>query len=436
VSANEALFTRARALFPGGVNSPVRAFGAVGGTPRFITRAEGAYVWDADGRRLLDYVASWGAILLGHAHPAVVEAIREAAGKGTSYGAPTEREIALAERIRAAFPSIEKVRFTSSGTEALMSAIRLARAATERDKILKFAGGYHGHADALLAQAGSGLATMGLPASAGVPAAATRDTLVAPYNDVEAVGRAFEAFPRDIAAVVVEPIAANMGVVLPREGFLESLREMTRGHGALLVFDEVITGFRVARGGAQQLFGITPDLTCLGKVIGGGLPVGAFGGRDGLMDMIAPEGPVYQAGTLSGNPLAMAAGAAALDALAAPGVYERIEATARRLAEGLVTLVGPRAAVVQQGALLTLFFASPTAPHVPTHSLGAPPADYEAVRNADSEAFRRFFHAMLARGILLPPSPFEAWFTTLAHGDEEVDLTLEAARFALAEALG
>jgi glutamate-1-semialdehyde 2,1-aminomutase len=423
VSSNETLFARARALFPGGVNSPVRAWSAVGGTPRFVARGEGAYVWDADGRRLLDYVASWGAILLGHADPAVVEAIREAAGKGTSYGAPTMREIALAERIREAFPSIEKLRFTSSGTEALMSAVRLARAATGRDKVLKFAGHYHGHADGLLVQGGSGLATLGLPASAGVPAAATRDTLVAPFNDVSAVEGAFDTFPHEIAVVVVEPIAANMGLVAPRTGFLESLRDLTRDRGALLVFDEVITGFRVTRGGAQELLGIEPDLTCLGKVIGGGLPVGAFGGSAKLMDLVAPEGPVYQAGTLSGNPLAMAAGAAALDALAAPGVYERLEAMARRLAEGLTALAGPRAAVVQRGAMLTLFFAA------------EPPHDFDAVRRTDAESFRRFFHAMLDRGILLPPSPYEAWFTTLAHGEHEVDATLKAARPALAEAL-
>ena len=411
----------------------MRAYGSVGGTPRFIVRAEGAYVWDAEGTRLLDYVASWGAIVAGHADPAIVEAIRDAAAGGTSYGAPTEREIALAERIRAAMPSIEKIRFTSSGTEAVMSAVRLARGATGRDKILKFAGCYHGHADPLLAQAGSGLATLGLPASAGVTAAATRDTLVAPYNDPAAVEAAFAEFPDSIAAVVVEPIAANMGLVLPRPGFLEALRDLTRRHGALLLFDEVISGFRVARGGAQELYGIAPDLTGLGKVIGGGLPVGAFGGRAEIMDHVAPLGPVYQAGTLSGNPLAMAAGAAALDRLAAPGTYERLEAIAGALAAGLRRAArdagagspgaaAPGVTVVQRGAMLTVFFA----PEVPV--------DYDAVRAADAEAFRRFFHAMLDRGVSLPPSPFEAWFTTLAHGEAEVEDTVAAAREAFAVA--
>jgi glutamate-1-semialdehyde 2,1-aminomutase len=427
VEANEALFARAKELFPGGVNSPVRAYGAVGGTPRFVARASGARVWDVEGGEYIDYVASWGAILLGHAHEGVVAAIREAAGEGTSYGAPTPRESALAERIRGAFPSIEKLRFTSSGTEAVMSAVRLARAATGRDRILKFAGGYHGHADALLVQAGSGLATLGLPASAGVPAAATRDTIVAPFNDAEAVREAFAAFPGEIAAVVVEPVAANMGLVLPRPGFLEALREITRADGALLVFDEVITGFRIARGGAQERFGVTPDLTCLGKVIGGGLPVGAFGGPARVLDLVAPAGPVYQAGTLSGNPLAMAAGTAALDALAEPGVYDQLENNARVLAKGLGEAVGDRGSVVQMGAMLTVFFAPAT------HSPATPPADYAEVQAADRHAFARFFHAMLERGVLLPPSPFEAWFTTMAHGGEEIELTLDAARAAVAE---
>jgi glutamate-1-semialdehyde 2,1-aminomutase len=421
VDTNEALFARARQLFPGGVNSPVRAYGAVGGTPRFVVRASGARVWDVEGGEYIDYVASWGAILLGHAHEGVVAAIREAAGEGTSYGAPTPRESALAERIRRAFPSIEKLRFTSSGTEAVMSAVRLARAATGRDRILKFAGGYHGHADALLVQAGSGLATLGLPASAGVPAAATRDTIVAPFNDAEAVREAFAALPGEIAAVVVEPVAANMGLVLPRPGFLEALREITRADGALLVFDEVITGFRIARGGAQERFGVTPDLTCLGKVIGGGLPVGAFGGPAAILELVAPAGPVYQAGTLSGNPLAMAAGTAALDALAEPGVYDRLEVNARSLATGLAEAVGDRGCVVQMGAMLTLFFAP------------RPPANYAEVQATDGHAFARFFHAMLDRGVLLPPSPFEAWFTTVAHGPEEIELTLDAARAAVAE---
>jgi glutamate-1-semialdehyde 2,1-aminomutase len=417
------LFARARALFPGGVNSPVRAWGAVGGTPRFIARAEGARLWDVEGVEYLDFVASWGAILLGHAHPAVVEALRKAAGKGTSFGAPTPGEVLLGERIRGAMPSIERLRFTSSGTEAVMSAVRLARAFTGRSRILKFAGCYHGHSDALLTQSGSGVATLGLPGSAGVPAAATADTIVAPYNDADAVAALFARVGGEIAAVLVEPVAANMGVVEPRPGFLEALRELTTRHGTLLVFDEVITGFRLGPAGAQGRLGIAPDLTCLGKIIGGGLPVGAFGGRADVMAQIAPDGPVYQAGTLSGNPLAMAAGDAALAAVR-PGDYELLEARTARLAGGLEEVGGGRIAVARSGSLLTVFFAV------------APPRDYEEARSGDAAAFARFFHAMLARGVMLPPSPFEAWFTTLAHGEAEVDRALAAAREALPEALG
>lgn len=415
-TGNEALFARARGLFPGGVNSPVRAFGSVGGTPRFIVRAEGAHVWDADGRRYLDYVSSWGAIVLGHADPVVVEAVREAAGKGTSYGAPTPGEIELAERIRRAMPSVARMRFTSSGTEAVMSAVRLARAHTGREKVVKFAGCYHGHADALLVRAGSGVATLGLPGSAGVPPVATRDTVVVPYNDLDAVAAAFDRLPGEIAAVLVEPVAANMGVVPPADGFLEGLREITLREDALLVFDEVITGFRVGPGGAQTRWGVTPDLTCLGKVIGGGLPVGAFGGRSEIMAGVAPEGPVYQAGTLSGNPLAMAAGAATLARLEDPAAHEALESRGRRLAEGLADAAADRAVVSRVGPLLTVFFAS------------QPPVDYDDARAADGEAYGRFFHAMLDRGVHLPPSPFEAWFPTLAHDDAAVDATVAAAR--------
>jgi glutamate-1-semialdehyde 2,1-aminomutase len=418
------LFDRARGLFPGGVNSPVRAWGAVGGSPRFIARAEGARVWDVDGREYLDFVSSWGAILLGHAHPAVVEAVREAAGRGTSFGAPSPGEIRLAERIRAALPAIERMRFTSSGTEALMSAVRLARAHTGRAKVLKFAGCYHGHADALLTASGSGVATLGLPGSAGVPPAATRDTLVAPYNDIDAVTSLFDELGAEIAAVVVEPVAANMGVVVPREGFLSALRDLTRRHRALLVFDEVITGFRVGPAGAQGRYGIEPDLTCLGKIIGGGLPAAAFGGRADVMSAVAPEGPVYQAGTLSGNPLAMAAGEAALAALSRPGLYDVLEARAERLADGLAAAGGGRVAVPRVGPLLTVFFSP------------APPQNYDEARASDGAAFARFFHGMLERGVMLPPSAFEAWFPTLAHGDAEIDATLAAAREALPEALG
>jgi glutamate-1-semialdehyde 2,1-aminomutase len=424
VATNADLFARAKELFPGGVNSPVRAYRAVGGTPRFLASARGAWVRDVEGREYLDYVSSWGAILAGHADPDVTAAVAAAAAAGTSYGAPAPGEIELAERIRSRMPSLERMRFTSSGTEAVMSAIRLARGATGRARIVKFAGGYHGHTDALLAEAGSGVATLGLPGSAGVPEGATRDTLVLPYNDPEAVQAAFSRYPGEIAAVLVEPVAANMGLVLPRPGFLDALRETTFADGALLVFDEVITGFRVAPGGAQERFGIVPDLTCLGKVVGGGLPVGVFGGPAAIMGQVAPEGDVYQAGTLSGNPVAMAAGCAALDRLADPETYERLEWTTRRLAEGIRAAIqaGPAAglaSVETVASLLTLFWAP------------SPPRDYDEARAADGAAFARFFHAMLERGILLPPSQYEAWFLTLAHGEEEIDLTLEAVPSAL-----
>ncbi|HUP21156.1 MAG TPA: glutamate-1-semialdehyde 2,1-aminomutase [Gemmatimonadota bacterium] len=426
MSGNAELFRRARALFPGGVSSPVRAFGAVGGEPYFVERAAGCRVWDADGREFVDWVSSWGAILLGHADPRVVAAVRRAVERGTSYGAPTPGEIELAERIVAAMPGIERLRFTSSGTEAAMSAVRLARAFTGRAGIVKFAGGYHGHSDALLAEAGSGVATLGIPGSAGVTEGATRDTIVLPYNDPAAVERAFAERGEEIAAVVVEPVAANMGVVAPGPGFLEALRRTTGSQGALLVFDEVITGFRVAPGGAAERFGVEPDLWCLGKVIGGGLPVGAFGGRSEVLATVAPEGPMYQAGTLSGNPLAMAAGAAALEGLAEPGTYEALEATSARLAEGLSEAAGEGVSVARVGPLLTVFFAP------------APPADYAAARAADTAAYARFFHAMLERGVALPPSQFEAWFPTLAHDGAAVDATLAAAReaFVLAREAG
>lgn len=427
VTTNADLFARAKQLFPGGVNSPVRAYRAVGGTPRFVAGARGARVRDVEGREYLDYVSSWGAILVGHADPDITAAVAAAAAAGTSYGAPAPGEIDLAERIRSRMPSLERMRFTSSGTEAVMSAIRVARGATGRTRLVKFAGGYHGHSDALLAEAGSGVATLGLPGSAGVPEAATRDTLVLRYNDAGSVREAFDRFPGEIAAVLVEPVAANMGLVLPRPGFLESLRELTAADGALLVFDEVITGFRVAAGGAQERFGVVPDLTCLGKVVGGGLPIGVFGGAAGVMGRVAPEGDVYQAGTLSGNPVAMAAGCAALDLLADPQTYERLERRTERLAEGIRAAIqaGPaagRASVETVASLLTLFWTP------------SPPRDYDEARTADGAAFARFFHAMLEGGILLPPSPYEAWFLTLAHGEKEIDLTLEAIAPALARA--
>src|SRR5688572_18831601 len=389
---------RADTLFPGGVNSPVRAFGAVGGTPRVIQRAFGAHVWDVDGNKLIDYVGSWGPMILGHAHPTVVAAITDAAANGTSYGAPNPHEVELAELITDAMSSIERIRFVSSGTEAAMSAIRLARAATGRDAFVKMAGGYHGHADALLVQPGSG--AIGMPSSAGVTAGAACDTLVAPFNDIDAVEALMRA--NDVAAVIVEPVAANMGVVPPAPGYLDGLRRLTERHGALLVFDEVITGFRLARGGAQVLFGVTPDLTVLGKIIGGGLPVGAYGGRADLMRLIAPEGPVYQAGTLSGNPLAMAAGAATLRELT-PRLYESLEESGARLERGLLDAAAASGASVRisrVGSLLTAFV----------------------------DGFPRFFHAMLDAGIMLPPSQHEAWFISAAHGDADLDLTIRAAR--------
>ncbi len=402
------LMERARRLFPGGVSSPVRAFGAVGGEPRVIERGRGARVWDADGHGMIDYVGSWGPMILGHAHPAVLRAIEAAAARGTSFGAPSPGEVELAEEVVAAMPSIERLRFVSSGTEAAMSALRVARAFTGRDRIVKMAGGYHGHADALLVQAGSGAS--GHRASAGVTEGAARDTLVAVYNDLES---AWELLRHgDVAAVIVEPIAANMGVVPPSPGYLDGLRELTARHGALLIFDEVITGFRVGRGGAQERYDVTPDLTVLGKIIGGGLPVGAYGGRAEIMALIAPEGPVYQAGTLSGNPLAMAAGLATLGELT-PSVYEALEMFGAALEDGLAQAAADAGASVRinrVGSLLTVFFD-------------------------DDARFARFFHAMLDAAVMLPPSQQEAWFISAAHGEVELAATLDAARRAFAVAV-
>jgi glutamate-1-semialdehyde 2,1-aminomutase len=422
VSESADLFTAAQRISPGGVNSPVRAFRGVGGEPFFVARAEGARLWDVDGRAYIDYVGSWGPLILGHAAPPVVEAVAAAAARGTSYGAPTAGEVELAEAIAGAYPSIEMVRLVSSGTEAAMSALRVARGATGRDVLLKFEGGYHGHADSLLVKAGSGGATFGIPDSRGVPAALAALTVTVPFNDIAAVRAVFDARPSEIAAVIVEPIAGNMGVIPPAPGFLEGLRELTSRHGAVLIFDEVITGFRVARGGAQALYGVRPDLTCLGKIIGGGLPVGAYGGRADLMRHVAPLGGVYQAGTLSGNPLAVAAGLATVRALGTPGVYDRLEALGDRLARGLAD--GARRAgipltVNRVGSMLTGFFCA------------GPVTDYASAKRADTERYARFFHALCARGVYFAPSQFEAAFVSLAHTEADVDATVKAAADAL-----
>jgi glutamate-1-semialdehyde 2,1-aminomutase len=412
---------RALRRIPGGVNSPVRAFGAVGGTPPFLASGRGAWVTDVDGNRYVDYVGSWGPLILGHAHPAVLEAVRKAASAGTSFGAPTRLEVELAERVCEALPSVERVRFVSSGTEAAMSALRLARAATGRKRILKFEGCYHGHADALLVAAGSGVATLGIPGSPGVPEELAALTLSVPYNDLDATRAAFSRFGPEIACAIVEPVAGNMGLVLPAQGFLDGLRRLCDERGALLVFDEVITGFRVAWGGAQARYGVRPDLTVLGKIVGGGLPAAAYGGRRELMRRVAPEGPVYQAGTLSGNPLAMAAGLATLAELRKRGVYEALEERSRELASGLSALAseaGVDLATAAIGGLFGFFFHAGTV------------RSFDDARKADAGRFRRFFAAMLARGIYLAPSPYEAAFVSLAHGRRELRLTLEAARAA------
>jgi glutamate-1-semialdehyde 2,1-aminomutase len=416
---------RAETLFPGGVNSPVRAFRSFGRPPLVLESGSGPYVRDADGRRFIDYVGSWGPSILGHAHPAVIDAITAAAADGLALGATHPLEVVLGEAIREAMPSLERLRFTSSGTEAVMSALRLARAGTGRDLVVKFGGGYHGHADALLVEAGSGVATHAIAGSAGVPEAVAATTIVLPFNDPSSVTLAFAEHPGRIAAVIVEPVPANTGVIAPLPGFLEHLREVTRADGALLVFDEVITGFRLGRGGAQARFGIRPDLTTLGKVIGGGMPIGAYGGRADLMSLVAPEGPVYQAGTLSGHPLAMAAGIATLAELT-PERYLAFDAAVSDLAGGLtdaIAATGAAATISRVGPLLTVFFL-PTAP-----------VDAGEAMASDRSAFTRFFGAMLDHGVLLPPSPFEAWFPSLAHGSTEIAATVAAARIAFEASL-
>jgi glutamate-1-semialdehyde 2,1-aminomutase len=421
---SQELFQRAQKVIPGGVNSPVRAFRAVGGVPRFIAKAKGASIWDVDGNRFVDWVGSWGPMILGHAEPSVVEAMRNAIERGTSYGAPTEGEIKLAELVMKRVPSVERLRLVSSGTEAAMSVIRVARAFTKRDAILKFEGCYHGHADFLLAKAGSGVATLGLPDSPGVPADFTKHTLTVPYNDLAAVEETFARRGGELAAVVLEPVVGNSGLIPPEPGFLEGLRRITEQHGAMLVFDEVMTGFRLSTGGAQTLYGITPDLSAFGKVVGGGMPLAAYGGRKDAMDMVAPAGPVYQAGTLSGNPVAVAAGLATLDQLENPATYTRLENISRRLADGLVAALaetGVSGRVQRVGSMFTLFFND-----------GSPIKDFEDAKRADHAKFRAFFHGMLERGVYLPPSGYEAAFVSLAHGDEEIERTLEAARAVLA----
>ncbi|MDE0591918.1 MAG: glutamate-1-semialdehyde 2,1-aminomutase [Dehalococcoidia bacterium] len=410
------LFSDAKALIPGGVNSPARAWGSVGGDPIFFKKALGSRVWDVDDNELIDYVCSWGPMILGHANPIVIDAAIETAKSGTSFGAPTELEVEMARRVVDAVPSIEIVRFVSSGTEATMSALRLARSKTGRNKILKFNGGYHGHEDALLVEAGSGLANQGIASSTGVHPDYAAATLVADFNDVESVRVLLEANKGEVAAVIVEPIGGNMGVVPPVPEFLEGLRDLTTEHGSLLIFDEVITGFRVALGGAQSLYGVTPDITCLGKVVGGGFPVGAYGASAEIMSEVSPLGPMYQAGTLSGNPVAMAAGIATLDELSKPGVYEDLQAKTDLLADGVLGVfskAGVPAVVNRACGLMTVFFTSNEV------------IDMASASATDREAFRTFFHGMIDNGVYLPPSPFEAWFVSTVHSDEDIAQTLE-----------
>ena len=423
LSKSEALFAEAQKYIPGGVNSPVRSFRAVGGTPPFIARGQGAKVWDVDGNEYLDYLGSWGPLVLGHSHPAVVDVLKKTAEGGTSFGAPVEQEVELAKLICNNLPSVDSVRLVSSGTEACMSAIRLARAFTERDKIVKFAGCYHGHADGLLVKAGSGALTHGVPTSAGVPESYASETLVADYNDMESVEKFFLANPAAIAAIIIEPVAGNMGVVPPSQGFLEALRRITQDNGALLIFDEVITGFRVGLNGAQGLFGVNPDITTMGKIIGGGLPVGAYGGRKDIMEMVAPLGPMYQAGTLSGNPLAVGAGIATLEELQKPGTFERLDTLAQRLTDGITAAFQDAeipSTVNRVGSMFTGFFNT------------GPVAGLANAEDSDTEMYGRYFHAMQEQGIYIAPSQFEAGFVSTAHTEADIDTTITKVFSALA----
>jgi glutamate-1-semialdehyde 2,1-aminomutase len=419
---SRALFERAQSLMPGGVNSPVRAFKAVGGTPFFVAKGEGCYLWDVDGNRFIDFVCSWGPLILGHAHPEVVAAVKEAVERGTTYGAPTELEVALAEKIQQAFPSMEMLRLVNSGTEATMSAIRAARGYTGRKKIVKFEGCYHGHADYLLVKAGSGAATFGIPDSAGVPEGTAQDTIVLPYNDIEAFNKTMDAMGEEIAAVIVEPIAGNMGVVLPKPDFLAALRQKTEKHGVVLIFDEVITGFRVAYGGAQSLYGIKPDMTCLGKIVGGGFPLAAYGGCKEIMQTVAPLGPVYQAGTLSGNPVAVTAGLKTLEILERDNPYPELERRTKQLTQVISEAAkeaGVPVQINQIASMFTVFFTD------------QPVVDYASARRSDTQRYARFFHALLERGVYFPPSQFEAAFLSTAHDDEALSFAQEAVRSAM-----
>jgi glutamate-1-semialdehyde 2,1-aminomutase len=424
MNRSEELFNRAQKVIPGGVNSPVRAFKAVGGKPLFIQRGDGSHIWDADGKEYIDYVGSWGPLIFGHRSPEVIEALNEVLNIGTSFGAPTEREVELAELITGILPSIDKVRLVSSGTEATMSAIRLARGFTSRERIIKFDGCYHGHGDSLLVRAGSGVATFGLPDSPGVPQSLAELTTVLPYNDEAALKSEFDRRGQEIAGVIIEPIAGNMGCVAPRRGYLELLRDLTKRSGSVLIFDEVMTGFRVALGGAQQLYGITPDLTTLGKVIGGGLPVGAYGGRAEIMDRVAPAGPVYQAGTLSGNPLAVSAGLATLKRLQREDPYRKLEALGARLERGLADAAAKSGVALRlnrTGSMSTLFFTDREV------------TDFESAKTSDLNRFNAFFHAMLDQGIYLPPSQFEVAFISAAHTESDIDQTIKGAEHALSK---